>query len=113
MSRTNSSLKNLTAAMIGQALGIVVNLFSRIIFLRCLNEEYLGLNGLFTNILTIFSLVELGIGPAMNFSLYRPLAEKNTPQIKSIMRLYKRAYILIGCVIAAIGLLFTDRKSVV
>ena len=107
MSRTNSSLKNLTAAMIGQALGIVVNLFSRIIFLRCLNEEYLGLNGLFTNILTIFSLVELGIGPAMNFSLYRPLAEKNTPQIKSIMRLYKRAYILIGCVIAAIGLLFT------
>lgn len=107
MSRTNSSLKNLTAAMIGQALGVLISLFSRIIFLRCLNEEYLGLNGLFTNILTIFSLVELGIGPAMNFSLYKPLAEKNTSQIKSIMNLYRRAYILIGCVIAAIGLLFT------
>ncbi len=107
MSRTNSSVKNLIVAFAGQVLGILISLVSRIIFLSFLNEEYLGLNGLFTNILTIFSLVELGIGPAMNFSLYKPLAERNISQIKSIMQLYKRAYTLIGCVIIILGLLVT------
>jgi len=107
MSRTSSSLKNLITALIGQSFGILISLFSRIIFLKYLNEQYLGLNGLFTNILTIFSLVELGIGPAMNFSLYKPLAEKNISLIQSLMTLYKKAYIIIGCGIAAIGFLFT------
>ena len=55
MSRTNSSVKNLIVAFAGQVLGILISLVSRIIFLSFLNEEYLGLNGLFTNILTIFS----------------------------------------------------------
>lgn len=107
MSRTKSSIKNLITAVIGQAFGIIISLAARIIFLKYLNEEYLGLNGLFTNILTIFSLVELGVGPAMNFSLYKPLAENNISQVKSLMALYKKAYIFIGCIIAAVGLLFT------
>ena len=87
--------------------GIVVSFVARLVFLRCLNEEYLGLNGLFSNILTIFSLVELGVGPAMNFALYKPLAEHDTERVKSLMTLYRKAYILIGCVIAVIGLAFT------
>lgn len=105
-SRTQSSIKNLITALIGQMAGIIISILARIVFLHYLNEEYLGLNGLFTNILTIFSLVELGIGPAMNFSLYKPLAEKNTEQIKSLMRLYKRAYIGIGFAIAVISVIF-------
>lgn len=107
MSRTESSIKNLVTAMVGQFFGIAVSFFARIVFLRYLNEEYLGLNGLFTNILTIFSLVELGVGPAMNFSLYKPLAEHDIERVKSLMALYRKAYILIGCAIAVIGLLFT------
>lgn len=112
MSRTDSSLKNLVTAWVGQAAAIIVSFIARIIFLRCLNEEYLGLNGLFTNILTIFSLVELGVGPAMNFSLYRPLARNDTEQVKSLMALYRKAYILIGCMIGVIGLLFTPFYTV-
>ena len=112
MSRTDSSLKNLMTAWIGQVIAIIVSLIARIVFLKCLNEEYLGLNGLFTNILTIFSLVELGVGPAMNFSLYRPLARKDIEQIKSLMALYRKAYILIGCLIGIIGLLFTPFYTV-
>lgn len=107
MSRTQSSLKNLLTAIVGQSAGIVISFIARIAFLRCLNEEYLGLNGLFSNILSIFSLVELGVGPAMNFALYKPLAERDTERIKSLMGLYRKAYILIGCTIAAIGLTFT------
>ncbi len=111
MSRTSSSIKNFTTAFIGQTCAISISLLSRIIFLRNLNKEYLGLNGLFSNILTIFSLIELGIGPAMNFSLYKPLASHNISQIKSLMLLYKKAYILIGCIIAIISFLFTPFYS--
>lgn len=107
MSRTDSSLKNLYSAMIGQISGLFISVISRRIFLIYLNEDYLGLNGLFSNILTVFSLVELGIGPAMNFALYKPLATHNTEQLKSLMVLYRKAYILIGCCIASIGIMFT------
>lgn len=104
MSRTENSLRNLTVACIGQAFGIAVSFVARIAFLRCLSAEYLGLNGLFTNILTILSLAELGVGQAMNFALYKPLARKDTEQVKSLMAFYQRAYRMIGCVIAALGL---------
>ena len=67
--RTVSSIKNLIFAFGGQFLGIIISFIARIIFLQVLNSEYLGINGLFTNILTILSLAELGIGTAMNFSL--------------------------------------------
>lgn len=112
MSRTKSTLKNLVTALIGQLSGMIIGFFARAFFLKYLSEEYLGLNSLFTNILTIFSLVELGVGPAMNFSLYKPLAEKNIPKIKSLMSLYKKAYIIIGICIAGISLLFTPFYTV-
>ena len=107
MSRTQSSVKNLATALIGQGVGVIISFIARMIFLDCLNEEYLGLNGLFTNILTVFSLVELGIGPAMNFSLYKPLAENDTEKVKSIMRLYQKSYVIIGILIMLIGFGFT------
>ena len=112
MSRTESSIKNLITAMIGQVLGIIISFAARMIFLDCLSEDYLGLNGLFTNILTIFSLVELGIGPAMNFSLYKPLAQNDIPKIKSLMALYRKAYIAIGIAILLIGAAFTPFYTV-
>lgn len=107
MSRIESSAKNLITALIGQIFGVAVSLAARVVFLRVLSAEYLGLNGLFTNILTIFSLVELGVGPAMNFSLYKPLAKGNIEQVKSLMALYRKAYIIIGSMIALIGLVGT------
>lgn len=112
MSRTKSSIQNLITGVLGQILGILMGLAVRTIFLKYLSEEYLGLNSLFTNILTIFSLVEFGVGPAMNFSLYKPLAEKNIPKIKSLMSLYKKAYIIIGVCIAVISLFFTPFYTV-
>lgn len=107
MKRTESSIKNLAFAFGGQLVGLMVSYLARIIFIQFLNSEYLGLNGLFTNILTMLSLVEIGIGPAMSFALYKPLAEKNTELLKSLMRLYKKAYILIGAVVLLVGVAIT------
>ena len=102
--RTISSIKNLIVAFGGQFIGIIISFVARIVFLKILNAEYLGINGLFTNILTILCLAELGIGSAMNFSLYKPLAEQNKEKIKSLMYLYKKAYIIIGIIILVLGI---------
>ncbi|MGQ3376824.1 lipopolysaccharide biosynthesis protein [Priestia endophytica] len=102
--RTRSSIKNLAFAMVGQTIGIIVSFVSRLVFIRILSTEYLGLNGLFTTLLSILSLVELGVGPAMTYSLYKPLAEKNTEKVKSLMQLYKKAYTVIGIVVLVLGI---------
>lgn len=106
MARTQNSIRNVLSAMIGQLGGILVNLLARVFFLHYLNQTYLGLNGLFTNVLTMLSLVELGVGPAMAYSLYKPLADHDVERLKSHMAFYKKAYVTIGLVIAALGLLF-------
>lgn len=106
MARTQNSIRNIMAAMAGQLGGVLVNLLARVFFLHYLNHTYLGLNGLFTNVLTMLSLVELGVGPAMAYSLYKPLADNDVERIKSHMAFYKKAYITIGLAIAALGLLF-------
>ena len=106
MARTQNSIRNIITAMMGQLGGVLVNLLARVFFLHYLNHTYLGLNGLFTNVLTMLSLVELGVGPAMAYSLYKPLADGDTERIKSHMAFYKKAYITIGLTIAALGLIF-------
>ena len=72
--RTRKSILNLATGRAGQALALISSLILRIFFARSMSASYLGLSGLFTNILSMLSLVELGVGPAITFSLYRPLA---------------------------------------
>lgn len=103
MSRTKNSLINLTAAMVGQLVAVPIGFVARLVFIRILGAEYLGVNGLFTSILTMLSLVELGIGPAIIFSLYKPLAENDTKKVQAIMQLYKKAYAIIGIGIVILG----------
>ncbi|WP_143330613.1 hypothetical protein [Cloacibacillus sp. An23] len=98
-----SSIRNIKFSILGQALGILINLISRKIFVSFLSIEYLGLNGLFSNILSMLTLAELGIGTAIIYSLYRPIAEDNKNEIKSLMRLYKYVYCSVGCFILAAG----------
>ena len=104
MSRTKIATKNIKFAIGGQIIGIVIGFIARIFFIRTLGQEYLGLNGLFTNILSILSLAELGVGPAIVYSMYKPLAEDDRYKVKALMNLYKRSYISIGCAIAFIGI---------
>lgn len=95
----------MAAAWGGQLVALLMQLIVRIVFVRYLSNEYLGLSGLFSNILTMLSLVELGVGPAMTFSLYKPLAENNTPKVKSLMRLYQKTYRMIGVVVLVLGII--------
>lgn len=105
--RKESSIKNIIYAYIGQFFGIIVNFVARIVFIKVLNTEYLGINGLFTNILSVLALAELGVGAAMAFNLYEPLAKNDTKKIKALMNLYKKAYNIIGIFILIAGIVVT------
>ena len=112
MSRTKSMIRNVYWSLIGQTLGIIASFIVRIVFIHVLNSTYLGLNGLFSNILTILSLSELGVGTAITYSLYRPLAKKDNEKIKSLMLLFRKVYFVIGIVIFAIGFALTPFLSI-
>ena len=101
--RTKNSMMNMVAALIGQGVSVIVSFIARVAFVHILGEDYLGINGLFTNILTVLSLVELGVGPAIVYSLYKPLAEHDTEKVKVLMKLFKKAYILIGVLVLVLG----------
>ena len=75
--RTRKALLNLTVSLGAQGLNIFLQFLSRYIFVRHFSEEYLGVNGLFTEILTVFSLAELGISTSMIYGLYNILADKD------------------------------------
>ena len=112
-SRTEYSVLNILTGFGGYFINTVVGFICRIIFVRCLTDDYLGINGLFSNILSMLSLAELGIGSAIVYALYKPLAEGNEKKIASLMRFYSRAYTVIGCVVAAFGLLMIPFLSFV
>ena len=95
--------KNIVYSSVNYIVVYALRFISRIVFINTLPIEYLGINGLFSNILSVLSLVELGIGPAIIFSLYKPLALKDTETIKSIMRFYKKAYTCIGTIVFGLG----------
>ena len=104
MSRTKNVSRNAIVALVCQIVNLLLNFIIRTVFIRVLGAEYLGVNGLFTNVLTILSFAELGIGNAIVFSMYKPLATNDTEEIKSLMRLYKTAYNYIGVIVAVVGL---------
>ena len=103
-SRTEYSILNITAGVGGYIVNTILGFICRMVFVKCLAADYLGVNGLFTNILSMLSLAELGIGGAITYALYKPLAEKNEEKIASLVKLYGSAYKVIGITIGIIGL---------
>ena len=104
-SRIKNTTINSTIALTSKVLTFVLQFICRTVFIRVLSTEYLGVNGLFTNILTMLSFAELGIGNAIIFKLYKPIADNDEEKIKTYMKFYQKAYFLIGIIILTIGIL--------
>lgn len=103
-SRTEYSILNILTGVGGYFFNTILGFVCRMVFVRCLSADYLGVNGLFTNILTMLSLAELGVGNAIVFALYKPLAENDEEKIASLMKIYGKAYRVIGILIFVVGL---------
>lgn len=102
--RSKNTMMNVSVLLVGQAVGILVSFVSRTLFLYVLNAEYLGVNGLFTDVLSILSLAEMGFGPAIVYSLYKPIAENDEKKVKELMGFYALAYKAIGTTILVLGI---------
>lgn len=103
-SRLQSSFKNLISGMTSKIVTLLLNFGLRTIFIWQLGNDYLSVNGLYSNILGMLSLAELGFGTAMVYSMYQPLAENNQRKLSALLKLYQKVYFVIGCVIYIIGL---------
>ena len=104
-SRTSNVRRNALWS-VGSTVALAVASFAvRTVFIRVLSAEYLGVNGLFTNILAILSFSELGIGTAINYALYRPISTGDELQIKALMGLFRNAYRIIAAAVLILGLL--------
>lgn len=86
---------------------IICQFATRTVIIKVLTIEYVGLSGLFSNVLTMLSLAELGIGEAIVFSLYGPIARRDHKVISSIMKFYQKIYIFVGVFIAVVGFILT------
>lgn len=103
-SRTKKSIKNIVFTLGSYFAVLLMQMINRTVFVKFLPVDYLGINGLFSNILSLLSLTELGIGTAITYSLYKPLRKNDENEILGIMQLYKFLYCVIGIIVFAIGL---------
>ena len=116
--RTEYSILNIATGLGGYLLNTLIGLICRMVFTRTLTAEYLGVNGLFTNILGMLSLAELGIGSAIVYALYKPLATNDTKKIATLVKFYGQCYRAVGifigvagvCLIPFLGLLIGEEN---
>lgn len=101
--RRNKAIKNVLANIFYYCVNSILGLIGRKIFCSCLSEDLVGLNGLLTSIISMLSLAELGLGTAIGYQLYRPLAEQNHKKVASIMNFFGKAYRGLGCCIFTLG----------
>ncbi len=106
-SRTKKALSNIVANFFNQIITLLLNFVSRTVFIHTLGVEFLGLNGLFNDILYMLSMADLGFSTAMVYSLYKPIAEKDNKKIAALLSFYKKAYNTIAMIVLVIGLCLT------
>ena len=103
-SRTEYSAINTTVAVISRIVAILMGFATRVVFTHTLSESYVGINGLFTDILNVLSLTELGVGTAITYALYRPIAQKDIRRQQILMRMYRTFYRGTAVCVTIIGL---------
>jgi len=104
-SRVKKSAQNMVTGFLYQALTLVLSFVSRTVFIQVLGKEYLGLNGIFSDVLTLLSMADLGFNTAMAYSFYKPLADKDEQKLASLVAFYKKIYNVIAFGVLALGLL--------
>lgn len=104
-SRSKKTKRNIYSGIVNKMLTLGLPFIIRTILIQKLGAEYLGLGSLFTSILQVLSMAELGFSSAIVFSLYKPLAENNVDEICALMFFYRKIYKIVGLVILIVGLL--------
>ncbi|MGL5752636.1 MAG: lipopolysaccharide biosynthesis protein [Paraclostridium sp.] len=103
--RIKNSIKNIYIGLFSQIIIILLGFISRRVFLDSLGQEYLGINGLISNVLSVIILIESGIGASIVYNLYKPLAEKKEHEILALVQLYKKTYGILSLIMLGLSLI--------
>ena len=103
-SRVENSIRNTIYALGTQIISMLMSFIVRTVFIYTLGKNYLGFNGLFSNIFSILSLTELGMGTAIIYSMYKPVAQEDHRKIAALLNLYRTFYRIVGIIVAILGL---------
>lgn len=101
--RVEKTIKNIKIAMLYQLTILLFTFIDKKVFLSILGIEHAGLHGLFTNMIAMLSLAELGVGIAIIYNLYKPLERQDKEEVSALMKFYKSTYYKIGIAIGVIG----------
>ncbi|MCH1951106.1 lipopolysaccharide biosynthesis protein [Enterocloster sp. OA13] len=104
--RTEKSIRNIVYGEVNVILTVLLSMVTRTALVRILGLSAVSLNGLFTEVIAVLSLAELGVGSAITYNLYKPLAGQDEQKLTQLMWFYKSAYRLIAGFILAVGLCF-------
>ena len=104
VSRTKHAKAGIITGMISKLVHMGMPFITRTALLYILGTEYLGLNGLFSSLLSFLSLAELGVSNALVYSMYKPIAEEDEETVCALLNLYRRLYRMVGMVILVAGL---------
>ncbi len=102
-SRTKKSTYNMLMGFANQFITLVLSFVSRSVFIYTLGTEYLGLNGIFADVLNLLSMADLGFNTAMAYSFYKPLSEKDEEKLAALVGFYSRVYTVIAVLVTVIG----------
>ena len=103
-SRSKNLILNVFTGFLSQFVALFLSFLSRRIFVSFLPLDYLGINGLYTNILTVLSLTEMGLDSAFVYMLYKPLSENNSLLVSSLLKYFKKLYYAITGALVGLGL---------
>lgn len=105
INRTKNTIRNIFWGVVNKIVSLFIPFIVRTVMIYYMGAEYLGLSSLFTSILTVLNLAELGVSSAIICSMYKPIAEDDKETICALMNLYKKVYRIIGIVVFGVGMM--------
>lgn len=102
--RTDNTIRGIIWGLANTIASIGLPFITRTVIIYILGVEYIGLGSLFTSVLQVLSFTELGLGSALVYSMYEPIANHNDAKVRALLNFYKKSYRVIGCIIMAVGL---------
>ncbi len=105
LSRSQNAIRNMAAGLISKIVSLICPFMVRTVFIHTLGAEYLGLNSLFTSVLSVLSLTELGFGSAIVFNMYQAIADDDDDTINALLYFYRKVYRYVGLIMLIIGLI--------
>lgn len=105
--RTEKAMKNVLVTLITYIISFLPVFIARRVFLDQLGTELLGLSSLYNNILSYLSVIEMGVGSAIIFSLYEPFEENNREKVKGYLDYYLKFYKIVGILVLLLGMIIT------